>query len=585
MTANARILAWIGLLACAPTARAGENLYSIMLRDPDFVQPKIVAVYPESMPALWRELFARPESEYKIRAAAALARAHGEGMAGREKTVQILVAELEKKDRPALVKIAIVQALADLDAKDAAAAMFRASADGDIDVRQIVDPCLTRWQFEPVRAAWLERMKVKPSQRGTILAIRGLRAARDERAIPRLREIAMDGDELSPVRLEAAAAVADLRRTGWEADAKALAAETGPRGTVSRVVGATLLRHHDGPAATALLQSFVKDPEPAAAARAMARLVELDPAAVGPVLEIALAHPDAAVRLPAVESLGRAPTDDSLRKLGDRLADIHPDVRIKARQLLLQLFARPEWKDAVRREAMRILAGNYWGGLQQAAQLVGQIEHAPAVDRLIALQDHERTEVFVTAAWAFRTLNRADKVATGFDLFNARLKFAMNPANRLPPLTARALDEQMSQLAQYLGTQKYAPASAAFRKLIPPTAAPLETRAAAIWSLGKIHEGQMGLGFERAVEARLNAIMPMDVEAPLVRRMCAVTLARVGSKDAVKSLRLYYGGGPSPDDVGNACGWALERLTGEKVPPAVPVEQTQINFFAIPLGR
>ncbi len=586
MSANVRIvtLACIGFLALAPAARA-EGIDSIMLRDPDFAVPKVVPAFADNLLPLWLELLARPETDHKVRAAGTIAAAHRRGMKGLEKAVPKLVDELEKKDLPAAVRVALVGALADLDAKSAAAAMFRASADGDIDVRQIVDPCLTRWLYEPVRAAWLERIQAKPSQRGTILAIRGLLAARDERAIPRLREIAMAADELPPVRLEAAAAAADLKRSGFEADAKQLASEAGLRGTVSRVVAATLLRHHDGDTAIALLQAFVKDPEPTVAARAMTRIVELDPKHVVPVLESALANPDAAVRLLAVAALDRAPSDAYLRRLGDRLADVHPDVRTAARLSLFKHFARPEWKDAVRREGTRILDGQFWGGLQQAALLLGQIDHKPAVDRLLELQDHARSEVFVTAAWAFRVLNIPAKADAAFAVFNRRLRLAADKSKPAAFSMTRGQDEQLSQLAQYLGVQKYAPASAAFRRLIPANSGPMETRAAAIWALGKIHEGQRALGFESALEVRLNAVGPLDVEFPIVRRMCAVTLARVNAKDEIKSLRLNYSGKPVFDAPSNACGWALEKMTGEKVPAPVDQELPQINFFATPIER
>lgn len=304
-----------------------------------------------------------------------------------------------------------------------------------------------------------------------------------------------------------------------------------------------------------------------------------------PVLDSALANADAAVRLLAVFALDRTPTDENLRRLGDRLADAHPDVRTKARLSLERHFANPEWKDAVRREGTRILDGAHWGGLQQAALLLARIDHKPAAGRLIALQDHARFEVFVTAAWAVRSLNLPGQTGVALEIFQRRAKVLKATGRTLPPSTALGMDEQLSQLAQYLGHQKYLPASATFRALIPAGTGPLETRAAAIWALGKIHEGQSNLGFEALVEGRLNAVQPTDYEMPLLRRMCAVTLARVDARDAVKSLRQHYFGRPTDDDALNASGWALERMTGEKVPPPTDILLPQINFFAVPIGR
>lgn len=576
----------LALLAIAGTLRAaGEGIDSTMLNDPPVAWPKVVPVFDNTMLPLWYELLARPESDHKVRSAGAIAEAHRRGMPGLDKAIPKLVAELDRPEVPAAVRVALVHALATLDAKGAADAMFRAGRDGDIDVRQIVDPCLTRWQYEPVRAAWLERIQVKPSQRGTVLAIRGLLAAKDLRAIPRLREIALATDEPAPVRLEAAAALAELKPTGLEAEARTLGAVAGHRGVVGRVVAATLLRRHDGAAAISLLQSFATDPEPTVASRAMARLIELDPKHVAGVLDSTLANPDAAVRLPAVDALHRNPTDANLRKLGDRLADLHPHVRTKARLAMLDLYGKTEHQAAIRREGLRILNGPYWGGLQQASLLLGAIDHKPAAPRLLELQRHERNEVFVSAAWALRKLDLPDTAAPALAIFNERLRFYKTSINTVPPLVGQGYDEQLSQLAQLLGQRKHAPASASFRALIPLNSGPTETRAAAIWALGRIHDGQKNLGFESLLEGRLNAVSPFDLEPPIIRRMSAVTLGRVNATATVASLRSHYSGRPVRDDVSNACGWALERITGEKMPAAGIEEERQVGFFALPIGK
>ncbi len=569
----------------APARAAGEGIDWTMLADPPVAWPKVVKVFDDTMLPLWYELLARPESDHKARAAGAIAEAHRRGMPGLDKAIPKLVAELDRKDVAPTVRVALVHALATLDAKTAADAMFRAGRDGDIDVRQIVDPCLTRWQYEPVRAAWLERIRVKPSQRGTVLAIRGLTAAKDVRAIPRLREIALAADEPPPVRLEAAAALAELQPAGLEPDARALATHAGPRGIDDRVVAATLLRRHDGADAIGLLQAFAKDPEPTVASRALVRLVELDPKHVAPVLDAAIANADAAVRLHTVVALRRDPTEPNLRKLADRMADLHPEVRTKSRLALLELFEKPEHKDAIRREGMRLLNGTFWGGLQQASVLLGAIDHKPAAPRLLELQSHARNEVFVSAAWALRKLDLPDTTSPVLTIFNERLRIIKTRPETLHPLVGQGFDEQLSQLAQLLGQRKHAAASASFRTLIPLNSGPVETRAAAIWALGRIHDGQRNLGFESLLEGRLNAVNPMDMEPSIIRRMCAVTLGRVHAAATVPSLRKHYSGRPVRDEVSNACGWALEQITGEKMPPTGIEEERQVGFFALPIKK
>jgi hypothetical protein len=50
------------------------------------------------------------------------------------------------------------------------------------------------------------------------------------------------------------------------------------------------------------------------------------------------------------------------------------------------------------------------------------------------------------------------------------------------------------------------------------------------------------------------------------------------------TLREYYPSKkPSIDPTNNACGWAIEQITGEKMPPAGTVEAMQLGWFLQPL--
>jgi hypothetical protein len=75
------------------------------------------------------------------------------------------------------------------------------------------------------------------------------------------------------------------------------------------------------------------------------------------------------------------------------------------------------------------------------------------------------------------------------------------------------------------------------------------------------------------MEARLKDVLPMKPpDDGRVRRMAAIALARMNAKGAVPSLRLFFQNRkPSFDPVNNACGWAIERLTGEVMPPPTPI--------------
>jgi hypothetical protein len=148
-------------------------------------------------------------------------------------------------------------------------------------------------------------------------------------------------------------------------------------------------------------------------------------------------------------------------------------------------------------------------------------------------------------------------------------------------------DHQLAQLNQFLGRRKYAPADAVLREFIPKmlNLAYPESRAAAVWALGPIHEGKADPALAGALVARLNDVFPnKPPDSDLVRRMAAVTLGRMNAKEALPSLRRFFSSRkPTLDPVNNACGWAIERITGEAVPPPTPiVRRVQADLFLIP---
>ncbi|HKB06351.1 MAG TPA: hypothetical protein VKD90_29420 [Gemmataceae bacterium] len=571
-----------------PSARADDALDSVMYKDPESAVSRVVYKLPPELAGLWVEALGRKEADLKAKAAQAIALAHERGFPGMEPTVAPLVRELGRGEQHPTVRAAMARALVVLDAKQAADGLARAAATDD-DVRDLVEPALARWDYKPIRAVWLERIAKPPTRRGTVLAARGLAAVKEEKAAPRLRELALGRDVPAAVRLEAARALAVIRPSGSEADALALAANTSPRGITDRLVAASLLRQHTGDEAVRRLQALGKDPEPAVAAVALERLFELGPDLVVPLFDAVLSSPDAGVRRIGVEVLIRRPTDEHIRRLGDRLNDAHPDNRVRARQGLRELAGKAELKTAVIREGVRLLGGADWRGLEQAAILLAQLDHKPAAGRLVRLLGHERPETFVAAAWSLRVLAVPETLQPVLEYFERTyrtMKAGPSSDRKVPPDT---VDTQLSHLAQFFGRAGYRPAESLLRELVPPALgegglpAHPEARAAAVWALGLLHEGKADPQLVRLFVGRLTAVRPFDVEDPRVRQMSAVSLGRMKADDAVGPLREFYAGGkPTLDPVSGACGWAIERITGEKAAPPGVMEKIRLDWFLVP---
>jgi HEAT repeat protein len=567
---------WLLVCLCLRSARAAEDVIdSPMYRLPEIPLARVVKTYPAGLAKLWLEAFERPEADYKVNAAQAIAAAHQRGMKGLEATIAPLLRELDKPDVHPTVRLAIILALVTLDARDTAPALLRLASSGDIALRELIDPALARWDHGPARAGWLERLEKSPHKRATVLAIQALLAVREDKSCPLLRTLVFSRDVVPAARFEAARALGILRPAGSDEDARQLTADASPRGMSDRLAAALLLRQHKGDGAVKLLLSLAKDPEPAVAAIALTRLIEIDSKHVEPLLESVLSSADAKVRGLGVETLFQRASADHIGLLGDRLSDPHPEVRSQARRAMSELHRQAAWRESVNREATRVLDGNDWRGLEQATIVLAQVNHKPAASRLLELLASQRPEVCIASAWGLRLLAVPETLPAALGHFRSTLAD--------PKIPREAVDPQLCQLAQFFGFSKYKPADAALRAIVPPrTPAGFETRAAAIWALGLIHERKPDAGLVGLFAGRVSAVRPFDVEDSRVRRMSAVSLGRMKAEGALATLREFFRAKKqSLDVVNNACGWAIEQIMGEPMPPG-QVEISQLDWFLIP---
>jgi HEAT repeat protein len=591
-------VAVVGLMT--PMSRADDaGLDSRMYHDPELPIPKIVRVYPGNLVPLWLVALGRPEADYQCRAALSVVLAHREGIKGLEAAVDPLLEALARIDSPAdendsassvqgdtgsstkfLVRLAIARALIELDARQTVPQLFQLTQGGDRRLRDLIEPALARWGFRPAAAVWLERLR-KPDGNSAdlLLAIRGLGALREAEAASPLKELIYTEQASGPMRLEAARALGLIQTSGLDSDAQKLNGVTGSTATSAHLAAAWLLRHHQGDEAVRLLQTLGRDAEPAVVFVALERLLELDAKLVLPVMELALASSDAKVRLLGIETAFREATIERLSLLADKMNDEHPSVRLKARQSLHQLAGQSKFREAVIQQGMRILAGGSWRGLEQAAILLTYLDHKPAAQRLVTLLEFERPEVLIAAAWGLRRLDVPETLPAALGHIQGIRKKAAD-VNSLRVGIKNAWDQQLSHLAQFIGQRRYQPAESALRAFVPrsPEGEILgdkETRAASIWALGLILEGKPEKGLVQQLEQRLNDIPRMmdPGEDPRVRRMSAITLGRMKSKESLKSLRRYFfSSRPTLDPVSPACGWAILQNTGEPLPPPGTME-------------
>ncbi|HEX6986093.1 MAG TPA: phycocyanin alpha phycocyanobilin lyase [Planctomycetaceae bacterium] len=567
--------------AADPAGSAGATVAEIVLADPmegdpGFDLPGTVKWLRPAYKPLWYQALAGPEAELRMRAAETIARARERGLDDMSDAAPHLRRALGEEGLRLPVRLAIARALILIDARDAAPDLVRQAGRGELEMRQLVEPALAEWDFGPARAVWLERLNAPETPLALLsLAVRCAGVVRETAAAGPLVSIAESDRFPSGLRLEAARALATIRSEGLEEAAGRLAPAGG---TVGRLVAASMLARHSGERTSALLLDLALDPEPAVAAVALRRLLEIDPNLVVPIAGQVVRSRDATVRRLGAEALVEVPTPAGVETLEPLLDDPHPDVRAYVCDSLYRLAERPELDGPVREAGTRMLAGEGWRGLEQAAILLGGLDHEPAADRLLELLSHPRPEVMVAAAAALRRLAIPETLAPILAHAERQTARLRNEGSGV------GIDAQHVQIFQMFGETVYRPADSLLREYVPRQPFfGLRSRAAAVWALGHLHDGEPDAALVPELQERLADIYTMPPEMDDVRRMSAVTLGRMKAGEALPTLREFAAPNGARGNVDAACNWAIHRMTGETFPRAEDARVTETGWFLEPI--
>jgi HEAT repeat protein len=552
-----------------------------MYQDPEFPRPESIRRLDRALPSLWRRALARPETDMQRLAAQAIAAAARAEFPELDECLPDLLEVATADGTHPLARFAAADALIVLDDRSASEELFEIAGSGGMPLRMIVEPALAHWDFEPVREIWLARLDTSDvGRRDLLLAIEGVGLVREERALPDLLAIVRENNRSPDIRLQAAQAAGRIAESGLEADA-ALLAETGTAPLIDRLCAAALLASHRTDAAAAQLARLAQDVNPAVAEQALGRLFAIDPELVVPLAEAAMSNADPQVRRRGAQAYIALPAPDRIHSLSRLLDDPHPDIRAHVCAWMYRLAERPDLNDAVRESAMRMLAGDAWRGQEQAALLLGSLDHEPAAPRLLELLNAERPEALVAAAWALRTLAIPDTRAPMLE--HAQRQTTARRAGQ----GKAGLDEQVAHLFEAFGLMNYAPAEPLLREYVPKDFANgYYSRGAAVWALGLLHSGVPDEALAAQFVERMNDFgpPPAPAEADIVWRMSATSLGRMRAESQLPALRERLEITATHDPLAYAIRWSIHEITGEELPALPPIVITRRDWFLESLG-
>jgi len=558
-----------------------EHLDFVMYDDPRMEFPSREMGFRPGLKSLWITALKHSEADLKQQAAFTIGWAHQRGMEGLDETIGPLTQNLTSDER-LIVRLASARALAILDAHQSANALLERSHKDGLEMTQIVEPALARWDFEPMREIWRSRLeRTRTDRKRCLLAIRGLAEVKDDQAADALLKIAVDAASSPELRLAAADAVGQIRSDGLEDAARELTDRESHLRTIDRLVAVKCLAGHSSERARRLLVELAQDDAPSVAAIALNRLLEVDLDLILPLAEPALAKGDVNVRFAVAKALVARPSATTLAMLGGLMGDLNPKLRTFAANSLFDLAESPELRPQVVQQGVRMVQDDRWQALEQSLWLLGKLDHEEESDRFIELLRHDRPEVYVTAAWGLRKLAIDETLAP-------LLKFAQQRDKEIKEATGLFDVEyfvQLIQIFEFFGQKKHTPADSFLRTFVPKESSDTEARAAAIWALGYIHEGKPDTKLVQALEGRIQDTEGMMPEYDLVRRMSVVAIGRMRAEEALPTLGTYSEPGGIQTEVGYACAWAIEQMTGKSFKKPVPRKGYYGDFFLEPIRR
>jgi HEAT repeat protein len=547
---------------------------------------------PTSYLPLWTEALAGPEYGLKREVAMSITRAHRDGYLDCSTAREALTKILDDTLAPRSVLVEVARALITLDARVSSAKFNELlKKSSGIQFETVVEPALARWGDADMRQTWQQRLTTADVTRNRLrLALHAIAnlprlMTSDETLHAEIRSLITDRRGNLMIMLEAARTLGQVKRAGLESLAERLLSSSDVGSQLKRLAGVYLLLNHESESSqTLLLQAVTKglsDPSNAPMIRAAwTSLLQRNLSKLSALVPTAITHVDPEVRRNAINTLVRFPSKDGVDLLGIAMDDRHLDIRRAARQSLLTLSSDDSLNQSVRQAGLSAIARASWREQEQAVVLLALLNQSNAADRMLELIDSPRAEVAIAAAWGLRKLNVAETLA-------ALLKIAETMDQQIDD-SQTLYPHQPTVLAhvfETLGRAKYQPAGPLLKRWLPKTTLRVgfqEPRSSAFWAVGLLYEDSKDVVLAEQLKERHLDVVSLEPEPMMVRYAAGISIGRIGAVELARDVKLFTVQGG--DEASLAGAWAVQRLTGEVLPPPATQFDAGAPWKLFPIG-
>jgi HEAT repeat protein len=570
-----------GSFELRPIVRFSELPRRMYLEPTISVPPDALYVKDGVLELLERMLVSGPDNEIRIQAIKAIEKIHTAELGSVAHLVQSIRKHLAESGN-IHVRQACASALAAIGHAESAAEVAQMCLPEFEALCVRIEPNFVSWGADALKPTWIQRVR-SPEGFSTVqlqLATEGLVQLNETAANTALESILKNELAEFVIRHSAARALSTL-----DQQKAAATAETYVQGGVpDRLLACALLGRCSSDSGIALLSQLCDDESNAVAARAWKTMLDRAPEQLVKKLGSGVSHQESNVRFAAIRTISLFPTEDGCRMLHVLAGDIHIGVRNSARQVLA-VFA--DTNADLRYTILQNAGGTLsdpdvsWQQLEQSLILLGQLKHREWQKQCLPLLDHDRPEVFATAAWLLHLMPQHDIAELVGEATLKRHKLYQTAQGSDPLATELAI--QLTFLFQHAGFTELQSLQKLCERQFSKGEGDPEKRAAALWALGKINSGNADPTITGKLVERIFDDNPVLPEYFIVRRMSVLALVWMNARSTVPDMhriRKMYG---VRSLLGQTARWAIPQLGAEQPPKPEPLNIPVEDFPISPL--
>ena len=555
-----------------------------MYSNPDISESvEAVWVFPEGLVELWQRALKRPDAELQRLIIDSIAIAKQRGLKDLGELPKQLV-ELAKSESSNLdVTRSIAKTLIVLDERTQDALLADMARKFGAPIAEIVEPAIAEWKSPIMKDDWVQRLidqNASPSMMS--LAMEGAAALELAEAEPPLQQIVSNASEWQRLRLPAARALAAVSPDKQLDLAKQLVQERSVPTALNALLAVELVSNDDSKATIEFLKQLLENDNSSVQGSALAHLYRIDFNLISPFCETLITSRDVNVRRWCAKTLIDERNADRVALMSTLLDDVNPQLRRDVAAALVDFGQDDSLRPSVIAAAEAVISKESWRGCEQACAVLAKLDHKPAGPRMVELLGHDRGDVQVAAAWGLTQLRLPELLPDMLEHAQSVYDGYRSGSYRY---TMPGKEEHIAHLFTAFGDQKYMAAEPLMMEYVPKDhSLGYESRGAAAWALGLLYEGEVKESLVPILVGRVHDLFSMDPESGLMSQMSAITLGRMKAESALPDLRRYA---DTTDNLGSACRWSIEQITGEKVPkPERPSAQRPISdWFLMPLPK